>query len=89
MVDLFFLFVLLYGWVPWAGWAQGGAVGGWWGEGMGGVEVGGGGGGGGIVTVFVVATFCQSVAKQRVYCLHVGANSGGHQCLCIYPACYE
>ena len=43
----------------------------------------------GVVTMFVVVTFCQSVAKQRVYCLNVGANSGGHQCLCIYPACYE
>ena len=46
-------------------------------------------GGEGVVTMVVVATFCQSVAKQRVYCLNVGANSGGHQCLCIYPACYE
>ena len=25
--------------------------------------------------MFVVATFCQSVAKKRVYCLNVGANS--------------
>jgi len=45
-------------------------------------------GGEGVVTMFVVVTFCRSVAKQRVHCLNVGANSGGHQCLCIYPACY-